>query len=148
MALPSAESVAVAWIKDIPAILANQVATSLPGDINVWAQKGFVQVPMVVGGSPRIYIPVRNPVVQVDCYATTVGSSKPPWGMASRLAELIVAATYDQARMNTTLDTLPIEFDQVRVMSAYPLTEPRRIPGDDAGFARYQFDLRLVWRAA
>jgi hypothetical protein len=140
----NSELVAVAWLQGAAGMEAGQVATTLPSDTTAWETNGFVQVPMVVGGTPQLYYALREPVVQVDAWAVNPSSGKPPWGKAASLMELIVAATYDTDRMQRTL-TLPAGYPQARVMTAHLVTEPRRIPSDDASYARFTADLALHW---
>lgn len=140
----NSELIAVAWLQGAAGMEAGQVATTLPADEGTWAANGFVQVPMVVGGTPQLHYALREPVVQVDAWAVNPNSGKPPWGKAASLMELIVAATYDVARMQRTL-TLPSGYPQARVMTAHFVTEPRRIPADNASYARFSADLILHW---
>ncbi|AVH60007.1 MULTISPECIES: hypothetical protein [Streptomyces] len=140
----NSELVAVAWLQGAAGMEAGQVATTLPSDQAAWEANGFVQVPMIVGGTPQLHYALREPVVQVDAWAVNRNSGKPPWGKAASLMELIVAATYDTARMQRTL-ILPSGYPQARVMTAHFITEPRRIPADDASCARYSADLALHW---
>lgn len=140
----NSELVAVAWLQGADGIEPGQVATTLPTDPSAWEANGFIQVCPVVGGSPQLHYALREPVVQVDFYAVNLASGKPPWGRAASLAETAMAATYDRARMQATL-TLPSGFPQARVLTAHFVTEPRRIPGDDASYARYGADLALHW---
>lgn len=142
----NSELVAVAWLQGADGMEDGQVATTLPADTTTWAAHGFVQVPMVVGGTPQLHHALREPVVQVDVWAVNPSSGKPPWGKAASLMELIVAATYDIDRMQRTL-TLPTGYPQARVMTAHLITEPRRIPADNASYARYSADLALHWIA-
>lgn len=139
--LPTNERVAVAWLSSIEALQAG-VSTSLPSDVNSWAEHGFVQVQMS-GGGVNIYAPIRGPVVQVDCWATTLNSNKPPWGKANQLAEVILEETQgrDVAR---TVD-LGEKYGPARVMSAYLVGEIMRIPSDEAGNARFMFDMAINW---
>lgn len=140
----NSELVAVAWLQGADGIEAAQVATTLPSDETTWSANGFVQVPMVVGGTPQLHYALREPVVQVDVWAVNPSSGKPPWGKAASLMELIVAATYDVDRMQRTL-TLPSGYPQARVTTAHLITEPRRIPADNASYARFSADLALHW---
>lgn len=146
--VPNSELVFEAWLKGIDGVPPNGVGTTLPGDNTTWAASGFVQY-SVVGGSPGVYVPEREPVFTVDCWAVRLNSAKPPWGMANNLAETIVEACYQG--VDETIPTARVVtisrsgYEQARVQSAYPLTEPRRMPGDEARFARYQFDLALFW---
>ncbi|MET9517417.1 hypothetical protein [Streptomyces sp. NPDC002994] len=140
----NSELVAVAWLQGATGMEAGQVATTLPTDVSAWEANGFVQVGPAVGGAPQLHYALREPVVQVDFYAVNPASGKPPWGKAASLAELAVAATYDEARMQRTL-TLPAGYPQARVMTAHFISEPRRLPGDDSSYARFQADLAFHW---
>lgn len=138
------ELVACAWIAGIEGVTSDMVATTLP-DSTSWSTNGFIQV-YGVGGSPQNHNPLRQPVVNVDCWAVSPNSNKAPWGKANYLAELVYAASmdFDGARR---IVTLPGSFPQARVLGVVVQTEPRRIPSDQAGYARYQFDMRLDWAA-
>jgi hypothetical protein len=140
----NSELVAVAWLQGADGMEPGQVATTLPSDASAWETHGFVQVCPVVGGSPQLHYALREPVVQVETYAVNVGSGKPPWGKAASLMEQLVAATFDEDRMQRTL-TLPAGYPQARVLTAHFISEPRRMPGDDASYARYVADLALHW---
>jgi hypothetical protein len=139
---PTTDLVASVWIASIPGLSAAMVGPTLPKDVTKWAD-GFVQV-MVVGGSPSLYLPVAQPVVSVDCWACKPSSDKAPWGRANYLAELIRSATYDHSTVQRTL-TLPGTYPEARCLAVNPLTEPRRVYSDDAGYARFNFDLAFSW---
>lgn len=139
---PSHEQVVIAWLKTLTGVPTDKIATSLPADNASWAPSGFIQV-TTVGGSPAVHVPVFNPVVQVDCWANNVDSQRPPWGKASSLAERIMWATYAVTQPGRF--DLGADVHQPRLMSVYPLSEPRRIVSDPANFARVQFDLTVRW---
>lgn len=146
--LPHTELVAVAWLKGIPGIPAGAVGTTLPADIKAWPD-GFLQISVVGGGKDR-YVPQHQPVVQVDCWAANPGGARPPWGKANQLAEIIAAHCYggvDDVLPVQRVVTLPDGYQNARVQSAFVATEPRRIPFDEARFARYSLDLQLFWVA-
>jgi hypothetical protein len=138
------ELVAVAWLSSAAGIEPGQVATTLPSDAAAWEANGFLHVVGAVGGSPQLYQALREPVVQVDCYAVNLNSGKPPWGKAASLMELVVAATYDEAGLQRAL-TLRPGYPEARVLTAHLMSEPRRMPGDDSSYARYTADLVLHW---
>lgn len=143
----TSELVAAAWITSIPSWLAG-VAGQVPQDTSTWVENGFVTV-QIAGGSPHAYVPLRRPVVQVDTWATqsaTPGrtASKPPWNKAAHLAEWIVAETYQTERVCRLL-TLPGSYPDARVLTATALIEPRKVPGEEAGVARFTVDLELQW---
>lgn len=139
--LPTNELVAVQWIKSIQGIPANSVNTTLPADVSKWAD-GFVQVTLA-GGSPDMYTPQNQPVLQLDCWATNPNSEKPPWGKANNLAEIIKAACYDKSVWGPLV--MPATHENVRVLGSVAQTEPRRVLSDEARFACYTFDLQLFW---
>jgi hypothetical protein len=139
--------VAVAWIATIPGLTADGVATQLPSDETTWAAHGFVVVPLSVGGSPHSYVPVRQPVMQVECWATVPDSDKLPWWKANQLAEQIRFATYDRVTFGRALSISAgtVAYPGAAVKSAQMMTEPRRIWSDQGDYAGYTFDLRLNW---
>lgn len=120
------------------------VGAKLPGDTTSWAATGFVQI-AVVGGSPGIYGPgLRRPVVDVQARWIAPASKQPPWGKAAALAERVIAGCFD-AYAAPVEAVLPSGYERALVQSAYPLTEPRRIGGDDSDIATFQFDLQVNW---
>lgn len=151
--LATSELVAITWIGSVPHLSTQMVATQLPADVNPdgtvasWVQTGFVTV-SVVGGSPNIYLPVKKPVIQVDCWATRPGSNKPPWGQANVLAETIRYATLQRTGFNRplTLAVNGVSYPGAVVTSAYFATEFRRIYDDQADYARYQADMQISWQ--
>lgn len=134
------ELVTIAWLKGV---LGDIVATTLPRDNATWAASGFATV-ATVGGSASAYVPLRSPVVTVDCWAVSPSSNKPPWNKASWLAEQIQAACYDNAGTPRLL-TLPPNYPPARVLSAYSTYEPRRVPDDEASYARINLGLSVNW---
>ncbi len=143
---PNVELLAVAWLKSLDGIPANGVATTLPADPATWAGEGFVQV-TTVGGSPAVHTPLRRPVVQLDTWANNPDSLKPPWGKASALMETVIWGCYQLSTQQRTF-VLPHGFGNARLLTAWPVTEPRRVPADESGFARYSCDLTMVWTIA
>ena len=142
--------VAVAWIASIPGLVADGVATQLPANETTWAANGFVVVPAQVGGTPHSTMPLRRPVVQVECWGTVPGSDKLPWGIPNQLAEQIRAGTYDRNTFGRLLliNAGSVTYPYARVLSAKMLTEPRRIWHDTGDYAGFQFDLALQYVAA
>lgn len=122
------------------------VGAKLPGDTSSWAKTGFVKL-AVVGGSPNIYAPLRRPVLDVQAKWIAPNSKQPPWFLANDLAERIIAGFYGDPA-NPRQVTLPAGYERAFVQSAYALTEPRRIGGDDSDIATYQFDAQVNWVGA
>lgn len=138
---PNSELVAVAFVKSLPGILVDQVATTLPEDRTKWSDNGFVEL-TIVGGTPGMYMESREPVVSVDVWANNLNSSKAPWGKAFTLAQRVLDGLYVPVGHSLTL---PAPFGPTRVASAYALSEPRRVENDDASYAHVQFDMYLSW---
>lgn len=137
--------VVVAWLSQLPGLNSGMVATSLPEDNTTWAASGFVAV-KTVGGTPNAYVPLREPVVTLDCYAAPAqGSAKAPWAQANNLAETVVKACYQLSSFNTTLVLGPAGYPNARMLQARPLQEPRRVFGDRSFYAHYSFDLQTHW---
>ncbi|GAA0705364.1 hypothetical protein GCM10010193_70540 [Kitasatospora atroaurantiaca] len=134
------ELVAQAWLRGV---LGDIVATTLPRDNASWMASGFVTV-ATVGGSANPYVPLRSPVVSVDCWAVHPGSNRPPWNKATSLAERVQAACWDHAATPRLL-TLPANYPQARVLSAYSTYEARRVPDDAASYARINLGLSVNW---
>jgi len=146
---PTNELVAVAWLSQrVAGLVAAQVGTTLPKDVTTWADAGFLQVQALPGGSPDVDVPVRRPVFQLDGWATTPGSAKPPWNLANRLVELVRQATEANDALYGRTIVLPANYLEARVQAAYLVSEPRRIPGDPAGYARFTLDLAIDWARA
>lgn len=146
------ELVAIAWLRDL---VGDIVATTVPrvpeSGIPVWADTGFVTV-HTSGGSANKDVPMRMPVVLIDCWGVAPNSIKPPWARTTALAEAIVAGCYDHEGTPRLL-TLPAGYPNARVLSAYTVQEPRRpvVPGggeasaDLGSWARIVLALQLHW---
>lgn len=136
------ELVTIAWLANVQGLTSSMVAATLPKDNTTWAASGFVTV-RASGGSPGIHVPMRNPVVTLDCWAVRPGSAKPPWYQANQLAELIDAGCRSALAGRTVV--LPTNYGSVRVHSAYLISEPRRVYGDQGDYARYTADMSVNW---
>lgn len=139
------ELVAIAWLKTV---LGNIVAATLPKPLSngtlSWETTGFVTL-ISAGGTPNLYVPLRDPVMGVDCWAANSQSQKPPWNKAACLAEAIQGACYDHAGIPQTL-SLPSGYPAARVLSAYTTGEHRRINDDASSYARYSIPgLVIAW---
>jgi len=147
---PSGDQVIRDWLRALN-LDVDGVATTLPGDPSTWREKGFVQASLI-GGSPDRYLPVMDGTVQIDCWANA--GSKPPWNMASAIAQTILQATYNKALFNTEVTISEANFYPVHVSTVTALTIPLRIRSGfnvstqsevSSGFARYQFDALVRW---
>ena len=140
---PDSELVTQAWLATLPGFSSAMVASLLPTDTSTWATTGFLTT-TVAGGTPGMYLPVRGPLVQVDCWAVKPGAQRPPWNHASQLAQAVVAGCY---AANPVTLTVKSGYGTARVMSVWPTMEPRRLYSDESSYARMQLDLRLDWTA-
>jgi hypothetical protein len=144
---PNNELVARAWLSTVVGLESVPNGTELPepGDTDAisWQTTGFLQVGPNVGGSPDRYVPMRQPIVQVQAWTVTQGSRRPPWNQALSLAERVVQGTYDGYRFVQ----MPIAgYQNVLVHGAW-CSEPRRLPRDPGNYGRVQMDLSLAWTA-
>lgn len=139
---PNSELVGVAWLKAVTG-LGDTVATDVPGDQSTWSASGFTQV-SAVGGSPGRTFPIAKAVLSLDFWATNPNSGRPPWGKAAQLAEHVRAGVHDHGAVPRIV-ALPATYNGARVVTAYLLTEPRRIRSDVADLAHYSADLALSW---
>lgn len=145
MKSPTNEIVATAWLRAVPGLPGQQINTTLPKKEEAWAPSGFVQV-LLLQGRPDLYVPQRQPIFQVDLWGVNPGSGKPPWGQVNDLAETIVAACeVGNQRRSFGRVVTPPQFSDVFVQTGHVLTEPKRIPDDEARFAHYQLELQLYW---
>lgn len=140
---PNSELVAVAWLKGVSTLPVGQIGTTLPEDVTKW-NDGFVQV-LVVGGSDKVNVPVRRPVIRCSCWVP--GGKKPRYGEANDLAEKIVSATHGEDGHGAWARVVYIatgSYAPALVMSVFPVGTPTRV-ADPAGFARYDVDIELHW---
>lgn len=142
---PDGALVANAWLRLVAGVPASCVGPTLPSARtagSAWVLNGFVQH-TIVGGSPGTHVPFRSSVVQLDFWAVTLDDRTAPWGKASGLAETVLDATYgDVSQLSLTV---PDGYDTPTLRTVQALQEPRKIPGDAAGFARFQFDALFTW---
>jgi hypothetical protein len=144
--LPTSELICIAYLKSAPGVLADVIATQVPLDESQWAANGCITV-AVVGGHPDPDIPVRNPMMQLDFFATNAGSAKIPWFKAADLAEQVWMATQNRQQIGrvVSISSGGKAYPPAKVLTAFWLTEPRRIYGDKGDWAHYSGDLALSW---
>jgi len=140
--------VAGLWLASLPGLSASMVGTVVPEGAEKnpdLIASGFVEY-FTVGGTPDMYVPERQPVLQVKTYGFPVktGSRRPQRALANDLAEAIVHACQDPASFNARL-ILPNDRFPARVQQAHALSEPRPVPDDRGYWAVYQFDLQIYW---
>jgi hypothetical protein len=140
---PNTELVAVSWLKGLT-YLGTRVATELPRDNATWSASGFVTV-TAAGGPAPLHIPWREGVVDVSTWGVTPTSGRPPWNLAAQLAEAIVTGTLDHKNVPRRVTMPSAAYAPAFVKGARVMSEPRRVPGDAADYARFTMDLALDW---
>lgn len=146
---PNHDLLVVTWLRTL-SLTADGIGTDLPATGDDWEDHGFIQI-STVGGSPMLHTPIRQPSVQVDVWANRAGSELPPWNKAGHLCEEVFAVFEDfglvePVRAHTIVT--PAGYNPVRIMAAWPETEPRRMEDDPSSYARYTFDAAVRWVAA
>lgn len=140
--------VAGLWLSSLPGLNPGMTGAQVPEKVEENASlvtSGFATW-LVVGGTPDMYVPERKPVLQIKTYGFPGASAsrRPQWALANSIAENIVKACENTSNFNAKL-TLPNGYPPARVQQAHALSEPRRLWGDRAYWAVYQFDLQIYW---
>jgi hypothetical protein len=149
--LPTGALVAVAWLgQRIDGLSSGMVATKLPRDLSTWAATGFVQASVIPSPGPIDSGDGRLAYVQIDAWGVNVAAdgsagATPALGKATRAAELIMRGLEDDAQVFGGTLAMPAGYDAVRVLSAWPMSEPSPVPDDPSGYGRVTFDLALKW---
>ena len=154
MAKPHSEVVAQAWLKGLG--LNAGVATQLPTDVYSWGSKPFILIEGVVGGSVDAQQFRFSPVLSIAVYAVTIRTDnlgtksiepKPPFKTAADLMQDIVVATlkFSDIYAEETPVILPADYDPAYIQEVYPITMPRRRPGDQGNYAIYDMNLQMHW---
>lgn len=142
--IPHAEMVAKAWLLAAVPGLSGNVATTLP-DLP-WYNDQFIQV-MNVGGTPDPHVPQLNPVVTVNCFAASPGSTKPPWNKASSLAMAVWKATFQvrYAPDPAVELAMPSMYGRALCQSVLPVSDIKKLPSDPSQYAVFSLDLQFNW---
>lgn len=142
--LPTNDLAAISWLKTVPGVPTNKVATRLPGNLNDIGPDGFVTVTTFSGNSD-IYVPRRSPVIEIKTWARTQsGQKEPQWWVANQIAESIRERCWDHNSFGGVIETRS-GYDNVCVPSAYLISEPRKTESDDGRFAIYVFEMQFHW---
>lgn len=143
---PTSEQVAIAWLTHVLALpgIADDHRPKPLGDGTIsWSATGFVEV-SALSGTPDLYLPVRRPVMSLDCWGYDPATGKPPRTKTNRLADKIVTACNDGSNWRLPADLFPTGTNPAHVRVA-SCTEPRRAPSDLPTYAHYSLDLFLDW---
>lgn len=145
---PTSALVAVAWLgQRVAGLVPGMVATKLPRDLSTWVDLGFVQA-TIIPGSAEVDVPIRRPLVQIDAWAHSPDSTRPPVNKAARLAELVRVATELPTAKYSSPVTMPANYGGAIVLSAFLVSEPSEVANDPSGYARVTLDLELAWARA
>lgn len=144
---PSSTQVMTAWLKQV---LNLPVAPASLPDVSGWFDTGMITIPALAGGNPNWYVPERQPIMQIDCWAANraaAGSDavgrKAPYSVANQLADAVVLGCYgSQAGVELTM---PSGFKPVWLSTVYPVSEVRKVPEPALGFAHFSVDIAMVW---
>lgn len=132
---------------NVPAVL-NRVAAVLPEDRTTWRDFGFLQFASI-GGTPEPGLQQRRPVYSLRAYATAPdsASARPDWAKANALIEEIITLEEKRNRLagGFARPVLPAAFTGAIVQNFVIHSEPRRIPGNPTGYARFDLDVELWW---
>ena len=140
---PSTELVAAAWLATLPGITSAMVASTLPKDHATWEATGFYVV-TPAGGTPHPDIPIRRPLVQVDHYATKVGSQRPPHAKASTGLEDVINACWNEGDRAVDVAT-KAGYYGARILAVTCAREPISLYGDEQSLAKRSTDLQFHW---
>lgn len=142
---PTSTAVTLAWLR--LAVPGPHVDTRLPPISDELREVGAIRLTGVVGGTPDRDVPIRAPVVGVECWVAARATGRPSWGLAENLANRVVAATYDPDLFGVLLDQYPTgDYARARVLAVLALSEPVRVENDPSDFARLDVDLLINWR--
>ncbi|MFC8077521.1 hypothetical protein ACFUN8_18540 [Streptomyces sp. NPDC057307] len=144
----NSELVARAYVKSLGITGCN---TTLPQNPANWGGDTFV-VLSVTGANIHPEFRLRMPVITAECFATKLANPKPDgvttqspdWAKACDLAEKIVMGCYD--------DFVPVDIalgvtgaPAARIYNVGLIGEPRRVPDDQSGYAKYTVDFQIKW---
>lgn len=145
MKTPTSDLVAAAWLNALPDLLA-PAATSRPADTSTWSATGFLVVSVVGSAGMRDLSGQRKPIVSVDAWAVSPGSSKPPVGMSAWLLEIVREATELPGPWTVTPTSGSVSYAPALITDVWLETaEARRVPDPDATYAHHTIDLGLSW---
>lgn len=151
--LPTTKLVMIGWLK--LALPGPGVDTDLPTEDDPAAYvavqtDGFLRI-AGAGGSPHPDVPMRQPIVQVECWFAPRPDRKPvaARNRAEQLANRVLDATYDPALMGQVIDLSGIgDYAPARVHTVTALTEPDEVEEDASDWSRWDVDVEVLWSAA
>ncbi|NUR09332.1 MAG: hypothetical protein HOQ45_20305 [Nocardioidaceae bacterium] len=142
--LPITRYVAAGWLQlAVPGV---GVDIELPEADSTVRQNGFIRT-AAAGGSPDVYVPMREPVVQVECWFPPPASGmQASWARAEQLANRVLSATYNGALMGRLIDLSTVgNYAPARVHTVTALSEPDAVEEDASDWSRFDVDLLFRW---
>lgn len=137
---PNSALVGAAWLRslDLPA------GTSRPTDPTTWATTGFLVVSAVGSAGTRDLSEQRKPILSLDAWGVSPGSSKAPKAQTAGLLEIVrrhVEAFGTSVRVNPGTG-----YAQALVQDAWiERPEPGEVPEPDSSYAHYVQEIGLAW---
>lgn len=139
MEFATSEKVAEAWLATAGF---TRTGTEVP-DHQYWGGNSWLQY-AVVGGDVDKDSRMRAPVMSIDCWAVDA-EGRPLWSVADQLAAQVIEACFDD-RPPVALSSPGTEPFALR--SVVCRWMPRRIRGDQDGYARVMLAVQLYWNTS
>ncbi|TFV90390.1 hypothetical protein [Blastococcus sp. CT_GayMR16] len=146
---PTSLLVCSAWLRLASGV---RVDTKLPDTVDeALRTDGFIRIGGALGGDPGLEVPMRNPVVFVECWvAPNPGGQGDPqetaWLTADQIAARLLEATWDRQLQGVDVDLSTFgNYAPARVHDVIALTEPERVEEEKSDFARVDIDLAFTW---
>lgn len=143
--LPNDEQVGIAWCRLYvgpelgDAGIASNLPKTLPGD-------GFVQIRSLRPGIADIDLPTHHSLLTFDFWAAPAnGGAHPRWSVAAQLVARVTRAMENRFQTFNKELGLGADYIPARVQAVYKDNEPRRVPDDPSGYARFTLDVNVDW---
>lgn len=133
--------VGAAWLrsKGFPA------GTSRPSRVTDWSDSGFLVVSVVGGAGTRDLSQQRKPILSLDAWGVSPGSSKPPKAATVGMLGLVRRAV---EAFDGRGAPLPVGdgYEQVLIQDVWiERDEPAEIPDPDTSLAHYVQEIGMAW---
>jgi hypothetical protein len=147
--LPTTRLVAIGWLQLVVPGIGVDKRLPTVADYPALRTDGFLRI-AGAGGDPDPYVPMRGPVIQVECWLAPPATGEPvSWARAQQLAERVLNATYDGTFMRRRIDLSAVgNYAPARVHTVTALTEPDDVEEPGSDWARVDLDLLFQWTAA
>jgi hypothetical protein len=132
--------VGAAWLR----LLGLPAGTSRPAAVTDWSTTGFIVVSVVGSAGGRDLSEQRKPILSLDAWGASPGSSKAPKAATVGLLGLVrrqVEAFGTSARL-----TIGGGYEDVLIQDAWiERPEPAEIPDPDSSLAHYVQEIGISW---